>query len=194
MRTALLMLTVFVLAGCASSSPSPEINRYLLRAEASLPDGEQNAPVNIGIGRVALASYLDQSGIVLQTGPDEIRPARQHLWAEPLGEGIRIYLRDAMSSELGYPVSADTANRLNWNYRVDVVIDQLHGSLQGDVTIDASWKLLDVSADKTLGQFRFRRNVAQPEEGYDSLVTTQKALLNELAAAIAVSFTNMQTG
>ncbi|MGI9290308.1 MAG: PqiC family protein [Gammaproteobacteria bacterium] len=182
-----------LLIGCAGNKPAPESHIYLLRADNQLPDGVQTAPVDVGIGRVVLANYLGQSGIVLQTGPDEIRAARQHLWAEPLEASLRLYMRDAVSVELGYPVSGDSARRTNWDYRIDMVFDQLHGSLEGQVVIDASWVVLDGSSGKQLLQQRFRRSVKQSTDGYDALVTAQKDLLNDLAAAVATSFSNIDS-
>ena len=193
MRHQFIILGVLFLVGCAGSSSMPQTHTYLLRADVSAGSGELVAPVNVGIGRVALANYLDQSGIVLQTGPDEIRAARQHLWAEPLDSALRIYLRDAVSADLAYPVSGDSARRQTWDYRIDVGVDQFHGSLAGDVMIDASWIIMDTSTQKELTRHRFQQQSAQADDGYESLVASQKELLNSFAAAIAASFTALNT-
>jgi uncharacterized lipoprotein YmbA len=193
MRQLFITFGMLFLVGCAGSSSVPQTHTYLLRADVPVISGEQVAPVSVGIGRVALADYLDQGGIVLQTGPDEVRVARQHIWAEPLGSAVRIYLRDAVSTDLGYPISGDSARRQTWAYRIDVGIDQLHGSLSGDVKIDASWVIIDVANQKELVRHRFQQQSAQADDGYESLVASKKDLLNSLAAAIAASFTALNT-
>jgi uncharacterized lipoprotein YmbA len=188
MRQLVIILGLFCLTACTGSSSIPKTHAYLLRADVQVPNGEQIAPVNVGIGRVALASYLDQSGIVLQTGPDEVHAARQHIWAEPLDDAVRIYLRDAVSAGLGYPVSGDAARRQTWDYRIDVGIDQFHGSLDGDVVIDASWIIIDTATQQQLARHRFQQTAAQSDDGYEALIAAKKSLLNELAGAIAASF------
>ena len=115
------------------------------------------------------------------------RAARQHLWAEPLDSSIRLFLRDAISAHLGYPVSVDIGRRQSWNYRVDIRIDKWHGSLAGEADILASWVLIDVANDNELSRYRFEQTGALKADGYDALVAAQTELLDALAAAIAAS-------
>jgi len=190
---ALFLLAPLLLAGCSGGKKAPEPTAYLLRADARVPDGLQNPSVRIGINRVALADYLGQAGIVVATNGDQVRAARQHLWAEPLDSAIRVFLRDAISADLGYPVSADTGRRQNWQYRVDVRIDEWHGSLAGDARILASWLVIDVATDGELSRHRFERTGTLKADGYDALVAAQTELLEALAAAIAASLQDIGT-
>jgi uncharacterized lipoprotein YmbA len=178
---------VLALAGCAGGSKAPEPVFYLLRADVNLPDGAENPPVRIGINRVSVADYLGEAGIVVGTSGGQVRAARQHLWAEPLDASIRLYLRDVISAELGYPVSADTGRRQAWEYRVDVHIDRWHGSLDGNVRLQASWALIDNAADDELARYRLEREGVLASDGYDALVRAQTGLLDELARAMAAS-------
>jgi len=191
-KLALLLLAALLLAGCSGGKKAPEPTFYLLRAEARVPDGPQNPPVRIGLNRVSIADYLGQEGIVVAISRDQVRPARQHRWAEPLDSSIRLFLRDAISSDLGYPVSADIGRRQSWQYRVDVRIDEWHGSLAGDVRIVASWLLIDVATDSELSRFRFEQTGALATDGYDALVAAQIRLLDALAAKIADSLRELK--
>jgi uncharacterized lipoprotein YmbA len=169
----LFLLTAWLLAGCVGGgSPAPEPEFYLLRADVRLPDGPQTTAVAVGIARVAIADYLGQG---------------QHLWAEPLDSAIRLFLRDAISAELGYPIYADTAKRLSWDYQLDIRIDEWHGSLAGDVKLLAAWTVIDMSNETALSRHRFERSIGMTEDGYDALVEAHKSLLSELAVAIAAS-------
>lgn len=191
-KLALLLLAPLLLAGCSGGKKAPETTYYLLRAEAAVPGGLQDPLVPIGINRVSLADYLGQAGIVVSTGGDRLRSARQHLWAEPLDSSIRLFLRDAISSDLGYPISADLGRRQSWQYRVDVRIDEWHGSLAGDVRIVASWLLIDVSTDSELSRYRFEQTGALAADGYDALVAAQTRLLDAFAAQIADSLRELK--
>ena len=189
MRTViLLLLASLLLAGCSGSDKkAAEPNFYLLRAQAQVPDGPQNPPVEVVINRVLVADYLGQAGIVIATNDDQIRSARQHLWAEPLDSSIRLFLRDTISAELGYPVSADIGRRRSWDYRVDIRIDEWHGSLAGEARILASWVVIDVTNDRELSRYRFEKTGVLNADGYNALVAAQSDLLQALAAAIAAS-------
>ena len=190
-RLSVCMLTALLLAGCAGKSPKPDPHVYLLRAQPGLPDGLQAPPVEIGISRVAVASYLAQQGIVVATTGDQVHAARQHLWAEPLDSAIRLFLQDAISARLGYLVSADAARRSSWDYRVDVRIDEWHGSLTGDVRIRASWTVFDGTKQQARADYRFEQTAAMQSDGYDALVAVQKDLLTALADAIADSLRSL---
>lgn len=186
MRTlVLLLLSASLLIGCSGGSKKPEPVFYLLRADTSAPD---HAPaLKVGIGRVSIADYLGQTGIVVALGGNRLRPARQHLWAEPLDSSIRIFLRDAVSAEAGYPISADFARRQTWQYRLDVRVDEWHGSLAGQARIMASWVVIDVANDRELSRHRFEQTGVLAADGYDALVAAQTDLLDALADAIARS-------
>lgn len=187
-----LILASCTMVGCTTSgSAVEEPSFYLLRADARVPDEAQPAPVSIGIGRVSIADYLAQAGIVVATGGDRVRPAHLHLWAEPLDSAIRLFLRDAISAEAGYLISADTARRRSWDYRLDIRIDEWHGSLAGDVRIRAAWIVIDMTNDHEVASHRFERSAMLTDDGYEALVTTQKRLLTGLAGAIAASLVDL---
>ena len=48
---------------------------------------------------VAVAPYLDQKGLVLETGKSEIRVAKHHRWAEPLDESLGRYLQVSIANQ-----------------------------------------------------------------------------------------------
>lgn len=187
LRVALMALAGVYLSSCASEPDIPETNYYLLRSDARLNSGEQASPATLGIGRVVAAEYLNQSGIVVITQDNKVRPARQHLWAEPLESSIRTFLRDEIASRVDYPVSGDPSRRLYWKHRIDVDIDRFHGTLDGQVTLVASWILLDATSLVELARYRYERNANTSRDGYDALVATQTELLSDLAKAIADS-------
>lgn len=192
-KLVLILVAPLLLAGCSGGKKAPEPTFYLLRAEARIPDGPQQPPVNVGINRVSLADYLGQAGVVVAINSDQVRPARQHLWAEPLDSSVRLFLRDAISADLGYPVSADLGRRQSWQYRVDIRIDEWHGSLAGDARIVASWLVIDVATDSELSRYRFEQTGTLAADGYDALVAAQTRLLDALAATIADSLREINT-
>jgi uncharacterized lipoprotein YmbA len=175
-------VSVLLLIACAGAGPLR--TRYLLRADVSERAGRLDAPVRIGLGRVAVAPYLDQDGIVVETEAGQVRAARQHQWAEPLSAGLRSLLRAEISDVLGYEISARPGDRLAWDFTVDVYVDRLHGSMEGTAVIDAGYWITPRVGGEAV-EYRFSQSAPLPREGYPGLVDAEVVLARRLAEAIA---------
>ena len=178
-------LSVVLLVGCAGSSAPP--TQYLLRAEPAERSSRVQAPVRVGLGRVDVAPYLDQSGIVVETAAGQVQAAREHQWAEPLDAGLRSYLRAEISVALGYDVSGSPADLVQWDYTVDVYVDRLHGTMAGKAVLDASYRVTPRAGSEDAAAYRFSRSAPLPREGYPGLVDAEADLVRQLAQAIAAS-------
>ncbi len=178
---ALLACFLVFLAACATTAPAPV--EYLLRPPLNeSPATPQSA--HIALGRVEIAPYLDQSGIVLATGDHRIQIAEDHRWAEPLSQSVRRTLAVDIGQAAGEPV-AETSARGRQDVVIDVHIHRLHGSLQGKVVLDADWQIVDAGSDQVLGRYRFAHSTLTDSGGYDALVQAHVSLLQQLAQAIA---------
>ncbi len=189
MRSFALLFFVLMLA-CAGSPPLR--SQYLLRAEPTERSERVEAPVHVGLGRVAVAPYLDQAGIVVQMQAGQLQTAHQHQWAEPLDSGLRSLLRAEMSEALGYDVSATPSDEADWDYTVHVYFDRLHGTMNGTAVLDAVYWIRTGSGEGGLGEYRFSASEPLPREGYPGLVEAEADLARELARAIAGSLDAMR--
>jgi uncharacterized lipoprotein YmbA len=182
------VLTAFVvsvaLLGCASPPPQQK-SYYLLRDLAAQPEGAERSDARVGIGRVVAAAYLDHLGLALETAPNEVRAARNHLWSEPLEHGLLIYLRGAVSSALGEPVAYRSEGAGRWEQVVEVYVEQLHGTMTGSAVIVAGYQLL--GPGDAFSEYRFGQSAELDGEGYGALVAAEKRLLSALGEAIAES-------
>jgi uncharacterized lipoprotein YmbA len=180
------LVSSLLLVACAGTAP-PSHTHYLLRADVPAQTARLEPPVSIGLRRVEVAPYLKQSGLMLATGAHQMRAARYHHWAEPLNAGLRRYLRLEISNALGYDVSADTADRKQWDYAVDVSIDQLHGTVSGQALLTASWRITWGGGADEFARFRLARSEPLAQDGYAGLVDAEIGLARQLAVAIADS-------
>jgi uncharacterized lipoprotein YmbA len=172
-----------LLVACGGSAPVR--TQYLLRAER-LPQAARAAgPARIGLGQVAVAPYLDQPGIVVETGAREGRPAQNHRWAEPLSDGRRLYLWSALASALGEDVGLNPADRNRWDYVVDVFVERFHGTASGEAVLVAVFRVEPRAAAEQGTEHPFTGSLALAREGYDALVDAEVALAGQLADAIA---------
>ena len=189
MRT-IAILIVIALTGCCGA-PVQEPEYYLLRSEATSPSGPAGEVTTISLGNVDVASYINRSGIVVETPNGTLRPARYHLWAEPLREGLRTFLADEISGHLGRPVRPANYGETDWREETDALIEiqieELHGTTDGAATLSARWAIIDPAERTVKAEYEFDREEPLGTDGYPALVAAEKRLLRDLAEAIAQS-------
>ena len=169
------------LIGCASTAIEPSY--YLLRSNGAVPSGKLNPSREYSLGTVEIAPYLDQPGIVMETADAQTRPASNHLWAEPIYDGVRNYLTTEIAQVTGQELLPEKLNQTSTV--VNIRIDQLHGTLDGNAHILAYWWL--VRDDTVIALNRYADTRSLQASGYGALVESEKALLSELARQIAAS-------
>lgn len=181
MRAELGLLLLFAVA-CASAPPPKA--EYLLRYDTSFPSEPTPSEPRVGLRGVSVAAYLNQPGLVVENAESEMRRAQSHLWAEPLDEGMILFLRAATASMLGEEVGMVMRSVPQWEQTVDVFVEQFHGTMSGKAVLVASfWITPGVGAAPS--EFYFARSLPLESEGYAGLVHAERLLVEELAAAIA---------
>ena len=183
---AVSIVLAVLLTGCAGGGKSPETTTYLLRSTAPTSAGESVSSNEVGLGRIRVAGYLSQPGIIVELEPGQIRSARFHEWAEPLSAGLRFVLRADIARSLGADIDVDPTRRRVWRLAVDIDVEEFHGTLAGSARLNASWTLTNRTGD-VVAAHRFSDTEALSRSGYDGLVDAQVALAARLGAAIAES-------
>lgn len=178
MKRAISLWLVILLGACAGQVTQPSY--YLLRGDTD-PDSQPLEPSrDFALGSVSIASYIDQSGLVLMTGASEMRAARHHLWAEPVHEAVRNLLMREISRNFGedlLPLPPRRDARL-----INVRIDQLHGTVEGAARLVAYWWIGNENQIEVA--HRFARVQPLARDGYAALAEALEALLSELAVEI----------
>lgn len=184
--TITMSLVWLLLTGCSSPAPK-EVSLYLLRMPTDITNPEASTgSVRIGLGEVRTAPYLDDQGLMLELTHRVIRPARYHRWAEPLSSSLAVVLSDSISASLGQSISNRTDSSA-WDYRVDVYIDEMHGTRDGVAKLNATWTIVSLSSEAADSQHRFASRERIPSKGYGALVDAHYRLTESLATAIANS-------
>lgn len=189
MKLLLSVITALVLIGCAGKAP-PDLQLYLLRSDSA---NQFNAAdtATIGLGSLRVASYIDQPGLVLETADGSMHPARYNQWAEPLRESLRLVIAADIASAIGQPVRPRVYGEINWKLHtdrmIDITIERMHGTQQGDALLVAYWAVIDPGARSIISEHQFSRSQPLASSGYPALVAAHKELLNSLAGAISES-------
>ena len=196
LRLLSIVLLVSVLAACASA-PEP-IEYYMLAPPNSPADRvvELSSKPALVIEEVELAAYLRQSGMIMQTGDNQLVVSRNHLWAEDLELAVPkalVWQLQQQSDDYSYYIKA-----LDWvgqaDYRLRLRIDSLQFTDQGEVVAAGRYQLITALKPETpvFVDFNFRRDITQ--DGYAHAVAEINALLGLLAGAIIDSVDTLAPG
>ncbi len=181
----LVLLAIVLAAGCTSTVPS--LNHYLLRSDALSKYAVEKQTAVVGFGTVVVAPYIDGLGLVMESSSGAVRAARDHQWAEPLRDSLRIFMAQEISAEAGQVIRAYNIGENDWQRRIDLRIDQLHGTTSGEAKLVAYWQVFDTDERTVISENSFSEIQPLSADGYDALVAAEKALLIRLAAKIATS-------
>ncbi|MDG2048222.1 MAG: ABC-type transport auxiliary lipoprotein family protein [Halioglobus sp.] len=176
-----ILLLIALLSGCASQAIEPSY--YLLRSNQDLPSSKLSPSVEFALGTIEIAPYLNQLGLMIDIADNQVRPAVNHLWAEPIYDGIRTLLTTDIAAANGeqlMPARLSTDATV-----VNIRIDKLDGTLDGTAQILAYWWL--VRGGEIVNLNRFSTSRALTASGYSALVEAERGLLEELARKIAAS-------
>ena len=87
MKRSFLAGMLLLLAGCLSLQPKPDPTQFFLLTPAPASQGVSAGPT-IGLHRVTVPDYLDQSQLVRRVGPDQVEFLPMARWAEPLATQV----------------------------------------------------------------------------------------------------------
>jgi len=185
----LALIAILLAVGC-SSTPAPSLQQYLLRADSPVKhtsQGYQQVVTSISLGKVAVASYIDGLGLVLEKADGQVHIARDHQWAEPLRLSLRSFLSNRISAELGQPVRAYGYGSKALSKRIDIRIDELHGTKNGEAKLVAFWAIIDPVKQQVISEHSFYDTEALTRDGYGALVEAEKVLLSRFASNISTT-------
>jgi len=181
----LFFIAILLITACSSSIPT--LNQYLLRSDRSSQFAVEKQTKVVGLGVVVVAPYIDGLGLVLETRAGEVRPARDHQWAEPLRDSLRAFIAQEMSAQAGQIIRSNNSGERDWQRRIDLRIDQLHGTANGEARLVAYWVVIDTDERTVISENGFSETKALSANGYSALVAAEKALLQALAIAMAAT-------
>ena len=177
-----------VLSGCASSSPS---RFYLLSSlDTTSPEMKPSADkrcFSIGIGPIRIADYLDRPQIVTRGATSEIALAGFDRWGEP----VKYNLTRVLAKNLSILLCTNTIAFFPWrggiliDYRIEMEVLRLDGSLGGNVSLEAWWMILSGDGKRMLLAKKSNFTEAMGGQDYKSLVAAQSRALGHLSSEIA---------
>ncbi len=184
-----LFAVLLSLAGLVACSSEPVvINYYALVPPVPASDEvvQRSDKPALVIERVDLAEYLQQPGMVIQSGDNQLLVSRNNMWAESL----ELALPKALVRELQrqsddfsfYLKNVDWIARTD--YRLRLRIDSLQATDEGEVVTAGRYQLIAEHDPEShvFADFNFQRDLHQ--DGHAHAVEQIQALLTQIAEAI----------
>ena len=193
--TRVVFISLWIILGGCGGSPASRF--YVL---SPMPASEDSVQVKtdkgcyaIGIGPVTLPNYTDRPEIVTRISPNKLDLGEFDRWAEPLVDGFPRILMENLSSLLCadpitlYPLRGPTPI----DYRVEVEVIRLDGTLGGSASLIAYWMIIDEKESRILR--RRKSNLSSPAtaDGYEALVAAQSQNIAALSQEIAKGITTV---
>jgi uncharacterized lipoprotein YmbA len=183
------LIAIAVIAGCASQ---PEATRYYL-LEPAMPGASVALSTEVrelAVGPVTVSAYLDQSRIVTRARDDVVQLREDDRWAMPLEDSARELILRRLAERLPntnvtpFPGTAELSQAAR---RVAIDIFRLDGSINGEATLAAQWRVFDPNARTWSATQRFTESTVVTGTAIRDLVAAHGVLLESLADTIAQS-------
>jgi uncharacterized lipoprotein YmbA len=174
--------------GCASS---PSSRYYLLSSlDTTSPEKKPSAEeqcFSIGIGPINIPDYLNQPKIVTRSAPNVVALAEFDRWGEPMKDN----LTRVLAKNLSILLCTKTIAFFPWrggipiDYRIEMEVLRLEGSLGGNVSLEAWWMVLSGDGKRMLFSNKSTFSEAVGGKDYGSLVSAQSRAVARFSAEIA---------
>jgi len=179
--------------GCSVLKPKADLTQFfVLRpgsadSKAEARTGAALPEIRVGPGSVA--SYLETTPIVVANGPNRVEPLDLYHWAEPLPKGISRTLAENLAQRLNLPhltLYPDTSPGVS-STEVRFMINRFEGKLDGPVTLDVSWQILQQPDGRVLASKHSVYVIPAGRGDVASYVGHMSQALSEWAADVAAA-------
>jgi uncharacterized lipoprotein YmbA len=173
---------VILMSGCSTKS-----NFYQLHVPQT-QETKHTAILHsrvIGVDQVGLADYLDKPQIVTRLSSGRLSLHEEDRWAGALDKNIQSILTQNFSKSLpNYTfLPSPWDEPVEDRYRIYVDIDRFDGDMNGTVTLDARWSLVDKKENRLLTGEKIH-DVERGLPTLDGIVATQSHMIERLSHKI----------
>ncbi len=187
----IILIVLVTLAGCRGKTRP--ISYYTLSPiQSTVSDASQQPEndVSIGVGPISFPEYINKPRIAIRDSSTKILYSEFHRWA---GFLEKTFLR-VVAEDLSVILDTDLIGIYPWNgsfeprYQVKLDVKQFDGQLNGQVTLNVVWQVVDNSES---GPPIVRRSVitepagGQGPDDYTAMVSAQSRTLEQLSREIA---------
>jgi len=183
-----MVFLVFSIIGCADRLSS---TFYLLSPASVVKDEAifrvQGDCIHLRIARVTIPEYLNRTHIATRTTENNLTLSDDDQWAEPLSDTVARVLAENISQHLCTKKISLSPGRMSGesDYRVEVEIYQMDGSLGKDAVLDVWWTVTRGTGNILLRSKRSTFSESVSGNTYSDFVQAQSRILDTFSREIA---------
>lgn len=191
-----LVVSLALIAGCATTTNSPSLF-VLDSGSAPATTAPRPGAPTLMVAPVSTASYLDQGGLVYQTGPHKVVIANDNRWASSLSGQLTDDLYATLEQRLSGINVVRASSHQHGVYQLRTRVDQFLGHYDGKAHIAGRWTLVGPDGETLAGR-AFTRRVPLKTDGYPALVNSLSsgwhAIGRSMAPALAQTIKSRGSG
>lgn len=172
-------VAVILMAGCSSKS-----NFYQLHPQQAVKTNSSAhlKSTVIGVDEVDLADYLDKPQIVTRLSAGRLSLHEEDRWAGALDKNIQSILTQNLSKSLPHYtfLASPWDEPVKDRYRIYVDVDRFDGDMNGTVTFEGRWSLVDREDDRIVTGEKVNY-VRQGNPTLEGIVATQSKIVSRLS-------------
>ena len=183
-RSSFIVIVILCVAACASKSGEDHYYSLVLAADnMAVPAKSHGVGARLIIGPVLLPAYLNNRGLAIQLGSNQIKIANRHFWAEPLDEAIsKVLARDISRRNDSLAVDRDAGRWTDpGDCHLRVEFDKFHATNGSSVVTSGRYW---VSSTSTIAKQEFNVTGSLTADGYAHAVEALRGTLDVLATQI----------
>jgi uncharacterized lipoprotein YmbA len=184
LTTAVLMVTLALVAGCASS---PQSSFYTLTPVPPAEQADTAAPKTITIGAVMVPEIVDRPQLVLRVNANEVNFDEFARWADSLKAQVRRVIAADLALQFpsalvsGYPGTVDPTS----SYQVSIDVESFESAVGDTSAVSVLWSVRPPKGATVNGRTVVRVPTGGP--GYDALIAAHSKALAAVSGDIATA-------
>ncbi len=191
-RAVVLCVAGVALVGCSPLSPQSDPSRFYVLTSVAEDQGaiaNDELEVDLGVGPITVAPYLDRASLVTRVGPNQVEFSQIDRWAEPLeahftriqAENLQLLL--GTQSIHSHPWFSST----KLDYSVEITVVRFESDRAGSAHLLARWSIKDGNGARLESQESTIEQAAGANTRDASVAALSRAaaeLSSEIASAI----------
>lgn len=182
-KVAFSIIMAFVLAGCSSRPVS--MNYYLLYEPVQMSETQDITTwPSIELRSLSIPEYLKQRSLIVQLSPSELHFSPQHVWSEPVEQGVVQSLKDNLATNHKFRLQTQRlwTNSAQSGYILDISIDDFIPAYNGMVILRGTYRLGQSQQPGKIIEFAFQTPLEK--DGFAHTVEKMRELVAKLANQI----------
>jgi uncharacterized lipoprotein YmbA len=190
---------MFILFGCASSTVPIKFYNFNMgyKNETNINSKDlktNNKKSRVIVAPIQLPHFLNQEGLVMQIGENEIYTANYHRWAEPLSDAIRKLLVRELNNKSNHYYFEKSVGRWNQNarYNLRLEFDNFQASSSAKISVSGRYWLYGKNESLKLDN-TFGLNETLNNDGYLHAIEQLEKAVKKLALDIVDSLDKLES-